>query len=331
MGRKGTTMKTLNQWTLAAALLFAAAWTPAFAQAVPPGGWNVNFNGDTPGLPPTLSPFKGGEVNTSPQRADQLSPDTTLVQASFGGLTDQPVVLNNDLAINDGLPSLQFGTGLNNIDVFEWDMTIASNGTTQADSRFFVARFFQPAGVLAHAMTFRKTNDAGEDGDIVSNFGVTVTSANSPWLFDDPMHIKVELDRVAETATWTIWNSLNPSGSVFANASFDSGIANIVGIQFRDAGAGIADIDVFEVGIDNFITLAPPMDVSIAQFGVADTPALQYLSRSGLTYSLESRPTPTGGNFVPAGAVQTGDGSTQNIFDPAGFDAGKTYRVVTGP
>jgi hypothetical protein len=318
--------------TLAAALLFAAAWTPAFAQAVPPGGWNVNFNGDTPGLPPTLSSFKGGEVNTSPQRADQLSPDTTLVQASFGGLTDQPVVLNNDLAINDGLPSLQFGTGLNNIEVFEWDMTISSNGTTQVNNGgFFVARFFAPAGVVKNIMLFRKTDDPVEDGDIFQ-FGLNGVNPNvSGWLFDDPMHIKVELDRDAETVTWTVWNSLNPSGSVFANALSDPGIADIVGIEFRDAGAGVADIDVFEVGIDNFITLAPPMDVSIAQFGVADTPALQYLSRSGLTYSLESRPTPTGGNFVPAGAVQTGDGSTQNIFDPAGFDAGKTYRVVTGP
>ena len=328
MGRKGTTMKTLNQLTLAAALLFAAAWTPAFAQAVPPGGWNVNFNGDTPGLPPTLSPFKGGEVNTSPQRADQLSPDTTLVQASFGGLTDQPVVLNNDLAINDGLPSLQFGTGVNNIEVFEWDMTIASSGTTQADSRFFVVRFFAPAGVLVHAMTFRKTSDEGEDGDIVSNFGVSVTSANSPWLFDDPMHIKVELDRVAETATWTIWNSLNPSGSVFADASFDEDIADIVGLQFRDAGAGVAHIAEFEIGIDNFITPEPPMDVNIAGFGVADTQALQYLSEAGINYSLEFS---TGGNFTSAGAVQTGDGSIQNFFDPSGFDPGKTYRVVGQP
>ena len=56
-------------------------------------------------------------------------------------------------------------------------------------------------------------------------------------------------------------------------------------------------------------------------------------SSSGTVYVLQSSTNATAAipDWVPAGIEVTGNGADMMLFDPAGYDAGKTYRVIEAP
>jgi hypothetical protein len=316
-------MQTLNQVTLTAAVLLAAACTPSFAQIVAPGGWDVDFNADTPGMEPDTVPYADSVINTTPNDLDTQLGNTVVVQSALGALTDQPVVISSTIPISS-LPSVQFGFDptppLNQ--TVEFDLLVDSTTAPAGGTKIFSIRLLASAGVLVQSMAIRNQDAGGGELDLLPDFAGDWTiwdSAFNDFFMGTPINLRIEIDRIAETASWYMNDNL-------FLLSTDPGLANAGTIQFRDAGGLGGSAQPFVVGLDNFITPAPPP--SITQFSVADTPALQYLSESGLTYSLECS---TGGDFDPAGVEQTGNGLIQRFYDPSGFDTGKTYRVVATP
>jgi hypothetical protein len=321
-------MRCSPKIVLALAGVATAAWLPSLAQTVPPGGWDVDFNGDTPGNPPATVPYNDSIVNTTPNSIDANAGNSVLVQSALGALTDQPLVIDVT-APQSGFPSVQFGFDSTpapnqSHNTYEFDLLVDSTTAPAGGTKIFSVRLLQSAGQLVNGLTIRNQDTGGGELDLLPEFvgsWDTWDSNFNDFFVGTAINLRAELDRNANTITWYMNDNLFLVGS-------DADIDKIGTIQFRDAAGFGGNAQPVVLGIDNFISPVPSPDVSIAQFSVADTPTVQYLSEAGVTYSLESS---TDGDFSPAGAVQTGDGSMQSIFDPSGLDTGKTYRVIAWP
>ncbi len=82
-------------------------------------------------------------------------------------------------------------------------------------------------------------------------------------------------------------------------------------------------LNVGEIAVESEITLVEDNS----------TEAFMFTSTSGTVYSLQSSTNamdaiPT---WVNAGLEVAGNGSDQLLFDPAGFDSNKTYRIIEAP
>jgi len=73
-------------------------------------------------------------------------------------------------------------------------------------------------------------------------------------------------------------------------------------------------------------SLRPPQPISFTLIDIGDTRGVEFLSSSSVTYVLESAPNQVG-PFTGTGSRLIGDGSTNVLFDPGGFDTGAVYRV----
>ena len=245
----GALNRKLYQWD-------GSKWISLIGGPAPAGGWDVNFNGGTPGQPPDTAAYTTTDINIAPQSQSSSGSDSVLIESSFGGLSDQLVVLRNVDAGSSGSPDLTFGqngivppeNGGTGISILEWDMTIGSTSGT-AGKRVFSVRF-QDGGTLLFAMVFNGVNGS-DKGTVSVDFGSGVDFSPT-WALNDPMHFTAELDLINGTYTLTIDNSFH-SNAVFADARSDK-LAGFDLIIFRDTGGLGGALQTFEVGIDNFFT-----------------------------------------------------------------------------
>jgi hypothetical protein len=325
----GALNRELYQWD-------GSEWIPLIGGPAPNGGWDVNFNGGTPGQPPDTAPYTTTDINIAPQSQSSSGSDSVLIESSFGGLTEQLVVLRNVDAGSSGSPDLTFGqngivppeNGGTGVSIFEWDMTIGSTSGTTGERVFSVR--FQDGGSLLFAMVFHGVDGSGE-GTIGVDFGGGVDFSPT-WALNDPMHITAELDLINNTYTLTIDNSFH-SDAVFADARSDT-LAGFDLIVFRDSGGLGGALQTFEVGIDNFFTPGPPVpfEEGSSVIIVDDASNVEFQSIDGDTYLLECTTSLLpGGTWTPVGALVTGDGSMMVLNDPIGGAGNKSYRIVRNP
>jgi hypothetical protein len=312
--------------------VLAGVLAPSLAYAIFDGGWNVDFNSDTPGQPPATADYTNGAVNTAPQSIETNAVDTVLVSSSFAGLDDQPVVITNmETSTNAGIPALEFQAvsptpwpenGGPGISVFEWDMSIASGDN--GGNRIFTVRF-QAGGGLLFAISLKGVNASGV-GNITMDFGHgSGLNKNVSWAHNDPMHIRVEIDK--NTDRYRIWwdNSFHANELVQDRPDPDGGLAGFNVVVFEDAG-GTGDNPVeFEVAVDNFVT---PEYIVPAVTPVPSVAAVEFESVQSVVYTLQATTDLIGGLFDPVGIPVSGTGNLMSLYDEDTSTATKSYQIV---
>jgi hypothetical protein len=93
--------------------------------------------------------------------------------------------------------------------------------------------------------------------------------------------------------------------------------------EFQLSQTALSDSEVLAAAQNS---LRPPQPISFTLIDIADTRGIEFLSSNSVTYVLESAPNQVG-PFTGTGAQLLGDGSTNVLFDPGGFDTGAVYRV----
>ena len=315
-------------------LAVAGVAAPSLAFAVFDGGWNVDFNADTNGLPPAITAYDTNAVNTAPQDIDTNAVDTVLVASSFAGLDNQPVVLTNADATTGtngttSIPALEFKTipmpwpenGGAGISVFEWDMSVASVSGVGRSTPDFAIRF-QAGASLLFAILMQ-----GVDGDGVGSTSMAYGQGQDKdvtWTLNDPMHVRVELN--TSTGRYRIWwDSSFHANELIADRIDGGGLAGFNVVLFRDSGGLGGEIQTFEVAVDNFFS---PENVDITSgFTAPDVAGVQFQSVEGATYKLESTTSLVSGIFTQLGATVTGSGGLMTLYDDGTSSSTKPYRI----
>jgi hypothetical protein len=241
-----------NGLVITAAILFSASAGQAGLVIPVNGGWDVNFNGDTVGSAPSVVSYDSAVLHTTPNRVDGNTGNTVLVQSSLGGLTDQPVVLTSTVP-QSSLPSLQFGfdstAGPNQShSAYEWDVLVDSTGAAAGATKFFSFRLLAGGGALAQSIHIRNDDVGGGELSMWPDFASAWTiwnGDNNDLTIGTVNNVRVEIDRIAETASWYLNNKL------FV-LSTDPGLKDVGTIQFRDIGGLGGSPQTFVIGIDNF-------------------------------------------------------------------------------
>jgi hypothetical protein len=240
-----------NGLVITAAILFSASAGQAGLVIPVTGGWDVNFNGDTVGSAPSVVSYDSAVLHTTPNRVDVDTGNTVLVQSSLGGLTDQPVVFTSTVPTSS-LPSLQFGfdsTAAPNQShsAYEWDLLVASTGAPAGATKFFSFRLLAGGGQLVQSLHLRNDDVGGGELQVRLDFASALdwNGANNHLTIGTVNKVRVEIDRIAETAAWYLNNER------FA-LSTDPGLKDVGTIQFRDMGGLGGSPQTFVIGIDNF-------------------------------------------------------------------------------
>jgi hypothetical protein len=218
---------------------------------------SINFNGDTPGLPPAT-----GGAN-QPTTVFTIGGGTVLVQSSANGISTQPVVVSQDFA---------FAFAGLNADFAQVKSGLVRIEAAVGFSRLTFARFL--------ATTDRSNGDevtslvATSSGDIQEEFSHTVVGTYSP---NQPFRMRMDIDMSTKTWSASVDNELNGfaddpviSGLPFANVpSLISGVGELTSyLQVQD-GLGSASVAFDDLTVSTPATSAELLaDLHAALIGV---------------------------------------------------------------
>jgi hypothetical protein len=267
-----------NGLVIATAVMFTAGTAQASVVIPTTGGWDVDFNGDTPGNPPSFVAYNDAIINTTPNDIDVDAGSSVLVQSALGGLTDQPLVISVTTPAT-GFPSVQFGfdsttPGSQSHDAYEFDLLVDSTSAAAGGTKLFSIRFLQSAGQLVHGVTIRNQDTGGGELDhlpeFVGSWDIWDSNFND-FFMGTEINLRIELDRNANTATWYMNDNLFLLGS-------DADIDKIGTIQFRDAAGFGGTAQTVVLGIDNFRGGIIPEPSSLALLALG-TAAIGFIRR----------------------------------------------------
>ena len=113
---------------------------------------DVNFNTDTVGNAPPVSPYTSPNVETNPMSIGSSSGYSVTVVSSLGGLTNQPVQLQTQNNGGSGFPNVSFGS-----------FGVASSPVTISWDSEITAYSVPTTGNIENVMNFELLNGVGVD------------------------------------------------------------------------------------------------------------------------------------------------------------------------
>ena len=216
--------------------------------------FDSDFNADTIGLEPSQTVgatgiLPGPTVTMPHQNTGPGTAGTILVQASSGGLTDQPAVLTLPAANDDGTQLTYadfdaFITAPGDPGVrFEWDLSVASSSATPGQS--IITASLDGIAPFNNSRIIWGINGGGSP-EVSVAFGTgTGATAFLPFAFNTPMHMMVEVD--FEEDTYSVFKD-----SVVLLDDFSVGSSSIFAVSFQGAFGGVTAAGGGVVAIDNF-------------------------------------------------------------------------------
>jgi hypothetical protein len=151
----------------------------------------------------------------------------------------------------------------------------------------------------------------GDTEDVDTGFDVPITSDFRQWSIDYTVGESNAVLNVAGVVTNYSMPVAFP-GQTISGVYFHRG-SQLTNTQFDDV---------------TLTDLAAPSEVAIITNLVEDTFALAFTSEVGTVYNLQSTTNSVTTPYASTGATIEGDGNVVQMFDPTGFDASKSYRVV---
>jgi len=221
--------------------------------------WNVNFNSDTVGSPPSTAGFVSNQTATKPSDfgTNAAGPETVTVMSSYGGLTDKPVRLLSTGDSSDSAPRLDFiGEGnliTNGAIRIDFDTSMVSGGT--GDGQLLGSfRGLQNGGAHLFAMFWQRDNAGG--GSWAFNCASGGGGVGGNWLFGETNHVTIIMNWDNDTITTIL------GGGVTTVNPLELGVNTLLGFRFVDAG-GFASPKPYDFAIDNFSVIPEPSALAL--------------------------------------------------------------------
>lgn len=168
------------------------------------------------------------------------------------------------------------------------------------------------------------------------NAGTFITGGQGiAWLAGVGANLVINFDARSDTFEVVATDTFFGGPAILTETAFDTPIDRVARLELEcflahDAATQIGS----EVSFESISLVGTNLnlEVEFAQISSQDADGIEFPSQSNVVYGLDSTTDlVTSNNFTSTGAYLIGDGSTQLLFDPAGFSTNKAYRVQADP
>ena len=224
--------------------------------------------------------------------------------------------LKQDFNITSGTIYAAFlGVRSQFMDVLGWD---SPSGWSAAEFMFGL----NPVGNLYTRVRGPGGIDVEETGSTVYDISQTYLLAARIVFADGPDEVSFLVNPNTANPDWA-------SGRIVNTADLTSDEINIVQAVANTSMDGGGHFDEFRLATTWEEAVGGVVTAEFTNVDIADATMLEFASDPGLTYRLDSAPTPMG-PFDDLGVAVDGDGTPKLVFDPnepGGVSTSKTYRI----